>query len=286
MSVLNKCLVCLCRNQGRLFPFFVTRMASLSNVAARKLEGKVAVVTGSTDGIGLAIARRLAEDGAQVVVSSRRQENVDRAVKTLTSENLDVSGMICHIGNAEQREHLLATTAERHGGIDILVQNAGVNPHVGPMLETTESQWEKVFHINVHSTFFLTKKAIPYMEARGGGSILYMASITAYVPFQLFGAYSISKTALVGLTKALAPPLAERNIRVNCLAPGIIKTKFASFITDDDGMLHNYGLSKTPMKRFGEPSDCAGAAAFLCSDDASFITGETIVIAGGIDSRL
>ncbi|XP_070549660.1 dehydrogenase/reductase SDR family member 4-like [Ptychodera flava] len=253
-------------------------MTSSSKVYARKLEGKVAVITGSTDGIGLAIAKRLAEDGAHVVVSSRRQENVDRAVETLTSENLDVSGMVCHIGNAEHRKHLLATTAERHGGIDILIQNAAVNPYVGPILETTESQWEKVFHVNVHSTFFFTKEAIPYMEATGGGSILYMASGTAYVPFELLGAYGVSKTALLGLTKAVAQQLAEKNIRVNCLVPGIIKTRFANVITDND-TLHDLGLKATPMKRFGEPSECAGAASFLCSDDASFITGETVIVA-------
>ncbi|XP_070549661.1 dehydrogenase/reductase SDR family member 4-like [Ptychodera flava] len=178
MSVLNRCLVSLCRNQSRFLPVGVMKMTSSSKVYARKLEGKVAVITGSTDGIGLAIAKRLAEDGAHVVVSSRRQENVDRAVETLTSENLDVSGMVCHIGNAEHRKHLLATTAERHGGIDILIQNAAVNPYVGPILE-------------------------------------------------LLGAYGVSKTALLGLTKAVAQQLAEKNIRVNCLVPGIIKTRFA-----------------------------------------------------------
>ncbi|XP_070549674.1 dehydrogenase/reductase SDR family member 4-like [Ptychodera flava] len=193
--------------------------------------------------------------------------------------------MICHIGNAEHRKHLLATTAERHGGIDILIQNAAVNPHTGPILETSESKWEKVFYINVHSTFFLTKEAVPYMEARGGGSVLFIATQGAYSPFSLFGAYCVSKTALLGLTKALVPQLTEKNIRVNCIAPGIFKTRFANVITSND-TLHNLGLSRTPMKRFAEPSECAGAASFLCSDDASFITGETVVVAGGMDSRL
>ncbi|XP_070549648.1 dehydrogenase/reductase SDR family member 4-like [Ptychodera flava] len=123
------------------------------------------------------------------------------------------------------------------------------------------------------------------MEARGGGSILYMASGTAYVPFELLGAYGVSKTALLGLTKAVAQQLAEKNIRVNCLVPGIIKTRFANVITDND-TLHDLGLKATPMKRFGEPSECAGAASFLCSDDASFITGETVIVAGGMHFRL
>ncbi|XP_070549683.1 dehydrogenase/reductase SDR family member 4-like [Ptychodera flava] len=123
------------------------------------------------------------------------------------------------------------------------------------------------------------------MEARGGGSILYVSTNAAFAPFPLFAAYCVSKLAVQGLTKALVPQLTEKNIRVNCLAPGLFKTKFAEKIINND-YLHNLGLSRIPMNRFGKPQECAGAAAFLCSDDASFITGETIVVAGGMDSRL
>ncbi|XP_077982208.1 dehydrogenase/reductase SDR family member 4-like [Glandiceps talaboti] len=263
----------------------LVRMASTSAAGSRKLDGKVAVVTASTDGIGFAIARKLAEDGAHVVISSRKQNNVDKAVETLKSENLSVSGMVCHVGKPEDRTKLLQSAAEKSGGIDILVSNAAVNPSFGPILDTTEKVWDKIFEINVKVAFFLSKEAIPYMEKRGGGSIVFVSSIGGYNSFELIAPYSVSKTALLGLTKAMAPQCATMNIRVNAIAPGVIKTKFSQAIVESDEG-RSLAEQQTALKRLGEPSECAGAVSFLCSDDASYITGETIIMAGGMPSRL
>ncbi|KAM8783700.1 dehydrogenase/reductase SDR family member 4 isoform 2-T2 [Rhynchonycteris naso] len=223
---------------GQLLGGFVrswksVRMAS-SRVARRDpLANKVALVTASTDGIGFAIAQRLAQDGAHVVVSSRKQQNVDRAVAALRGEGLSVTGTVCHVGKAEDREQLVATAVKLHGGIDILVSNAAVNPFFGNLMDVSEEVWDKILSINVKATALMTKAVVPEMEKRGGGSVVIVASIAAYTPFPLLGPYNVSKTALLGLTKNLALELAQRNIRVNCLAPGIIKTKFSQVLWKD-----------------------------------------------------
>ncbi|XP_032337638.1 dehydrogenase/reductase SDR family member 4-like 2 isoform X2 [Camelus ferus] len=203
------------------------RMASSGVARLNPLENKVALVTASTDGIGLAIAQRLAQDGARVVLSSRKQENVDRAVAALQGEGLSVTGTVCHVGKAEDRERLVATAVKLHGGVDILISNAAVNPVFGNIMDVTEEVWDKVLDINVKATALLIKAVVPEMEKRGGGSVVIVASIGAYSPFPGLGPYNVSKTALLGLTKNLARELAQRNIRVNCLAPGLIKTSFS-----------------------------------------------------------
>lgn len=250
-----------------------------------KLSGKVAIVTASTEGIGLAIARRLGQDGAQVMVSSRKKENVERTVEELKRENLAVSGMVCHVGKAEDRTRLVQQTVSQFGGVDILVSNAAANPAFGPILDTPESVWDKIFDTNVKSAFYLCKEVVPHMEKRGGGSVVFVSSYAGYTPVELLGAYSVSKSALLGLTKALVPQLSTLNIRVNCVAPGVIKTKFSEPLWKNPG-LKDVVMQMIPMHRFGEPSEISGVVSFLCSDDASYITGETTVIAGGMLGRL
>ncbi|XP_060150621.1 dehydrogenase/reductase SDR family member 4 isoform X3 [Globicephala melas] len=203
------------------------RMASSAVARRNPLENKVALVTASTDGIGFAIARRLAQDGAHVVVSSRKQQNVDRAVAMLRGEGLSVTGTVCHVGKGEDRERLVATAVNLHGGVDILVSNAAVMPFFGNLMDVTEEVWDKILDINVKATALITKAVVPEMEKRGGGSVVIVASVGAYRPFPGLGPYNVSKTALLGLTKNLAVELAQSNIRVNCLAPGLIKTSFS-----------------------------------------------------------
>uniref|UniRef100_A0A8D1SQZ1 Dehydrogenase/reductase (SDR family) member 4 n=1 Tax=Sus scrofa TaxID=9823 RepID=A0A8D1SQZ1_PIG len=227
------------------------RMASTGVERRKPLENKVALVTASTDGIGLAIARRLAQDGAHVVVSSRKQENVDRTVATLQGEGLSVTGTVCHVGKAEDRERLVAM----------------------------------ILHVNVKATVLMTKAVVPEMEKRGGGSVLIVSSVGAYLPFPNLGPYNVSKTALLGLTKNLAVELAPRNIRVNCLAPGLIKTNFSQVLWMDKAR-KEYMKESLRIRRLGNPEDCAGIVSFLCSEDASYITGETVVVGGGTASRL
>jgi len=246
-----------------------------------RLTGKVAIVTASTEGIGYAIARRLGQDGAHVVISSRKQKNVDKAIEELKAESLSVSGMVCHVSNPMHRKDLINKAVTENGGIDILVSNAAASPHFGPMLEISEHAWDKLWDINVKAGFMLCKEAVPHMRERGGGSIVFVASMAGFNPFPLIAPYSVTKTALFGLTKALAGSLATENIRVNAIAPGVIKTKFAAMLTEADPA--NVGI---PMNRFGTPDECAGTVSYLVSDDASYVTGETIPISGGMPSRL
>ncbi|KAL8599604.1 Dehydrogenase reductase SDR member 4 [Nucella lapillus] len=251
----------------------------------KRLAGKVAVVTASTEGIGLAIVRRLGEEGARVMVSSRKQSNVDAAVKLLHSENLQAAGLVCHVAKAEDRARLIEETVKLFGGIDILVSNAAANPYFGPFLDIPESAWDKIFDTNVKATFFLCKDVVPHLEKRGGGSIVLVGSIAGYSPSALMGAYGVSKTTLLGLTKALAPELAPRNIRINCLAPGLIKTRFSKAVWEND-TVQNELLRNTPMHRAGVPEECSGVVSFLVSQDSSYMTGETIVVSGGMSARL
>ncbi|XP_053451144.1 dehydrogenase/reductase SDR family member 4 isoform X1 [Nycticebus coucang] len=266
-------------------PWKSVRMASSGMTRRDLLANKVALVTASTDGIGFAIARRLAQDGAHVVVSSRKQQNVDRAVATLQGEGLSVSGTVCHVGKAEDRERLVAMAVKLHGGIDILISNAAVNPFFGNLMDATEEVWDKILGINVKATVLMTKAVLPEMEKRGGGSVVIVASIAAFNPFPGLGPYNVSKTALLGLTKNMAIELAPRNIRVNCLAPGLIKTSFSSMFWTDKAREET--MKETlRIKRLGKPEECAGLVSFMCSEDASYITGETVVVGGGTPSRL
>ncbi|XP_006913634.1 dehydrogenase/reductase SDR family member 4 isoform X3 [Pteropus alecto] len=223
------------------------RMASSRVARQAPHANKVALVTGSTDGIGFAIARRLAQDGAHVVVSSRKQQNVDRAVAMLQGEGLSVTGTVCNVEKAQDREQLVAT-----------------------LLDT-----------NVKATALLTKAVVPEMEKRGGGSVVIISSIAAYIPIRGLGPYAVTKTALLGLTKNLAMDLAPRNIRVNCLAPGIIKTELSRVLWADKANEERL-KQRLLIKRLGKPEDCAGIVSFLCSEDASYITAETVTAGGGL----
>lgn len=261
------------------------RMASSGVTRQKPLANKVALVTASTDGIGFAISRRLAQDGAHVVISSRKQQNVDRAVATLKGEGLSVTGTVCHVGKAEDRKQLVAMAVKLHGGIDILVSNAAVNPFFGNLMDVTEDVWDKILNVNVKATALLTKEVVPEMEKRGGGSVVIVSSIGAFYPLPGLGPYNVSKTALLGLTKNLALELAQKNIRVNCLAPGLIKTNFSNMLWVDKAREDSI-KEFMHIRRIGKPEECAGIVSFMCSEDASYITGETVVVGGGTPSRL
>lgn len=240
-----------------------------------RFKGKVCVVTASTAGIGFAIAQRMAQEGGRVVISSRGQKNVDAAVEQLTSKGLDACGVSCHV--AKERKKLLDYVNDRFGKIDVLVSNAAVSPHFGSTIETTEEAYDKLWDINVKSTFFLIKDAMPLLEKSSSPSILIVSSFAGFNPSPLIGIYSVTKTALLGLTKVLASELGPK-IRVNGLAPGVIKTSFSKPIWDS--------ATNNPLERIGLPEECASAAAYLCSSEASYITGENLVVSGGIHSRI
>lgn len=242
----------------------------------------MAIVTASTQGIGFGIAERLGLEGASVVISSRKQKNVDEAVEKLKARGIEVYGLVCHVSNIQQRKNLIDKTIQKYGKIDVVVSNAAANPSVDSILETKESVLDKLWEINVKSSILILQEAAPYLMK--GSSVVLISSIAAYQPHAAMAMYSVTKTALLGLTKALAADMAP-NTRVNCVAPGFVPTHFAASMTANADS--RKGIEdKTLLNRLGTTEDMAAATAFLASDDASYITGETLVVAGGIPSRL
>jgi len=254
-----------------------------SNQGILRFQNKTAIVTASTDGIGLAIARRLAEEGAYVVISSRKQENVDRALATFKKDGLvNVSGLVCDAGSKSDRDALINHTLDKSSGIDILVSNVAVAPG-SSILNAPEEEWDQIMDLNLKSHYLLTKEVAPHIKKQGKGSIVYITSIAAYLP--LGGIYSISKAGLVQLTKVAATQLAPMNIRVNAIAPGLIETEMAKMAHETPAVRKQFE-DMSMLKRIGQPKEIAGVAAFLCSEDASYVTGETIIAAGGTHCRV
>ncbi|QHO51080.1 Tropinone reductase-like [Arachis hypogaea] len=248
----------------------------------KRFKGKVAIVTASTQGIGFAIAERLGLEGASVVISSRKQQNVDEAAEKLRAKGIEVLALVCHVSNDQQRKDLIQKTAQKYGKIDVIVSNAAANPSVDPILQTKDSVLDKLWEINVKASILLLKDAAPHLHK--GSSVVIVSSIAGFNPPASMSMYGVTKTALFGLTKALAAEMAP-NTRVNCIAPGFVPTNFASFITSNQAIRQELE-AKTLLGRLGTTEDMAAGTAFLASDDASYITGETLVIAGGMPSRL
>uniref|UniRef100_A0A2K6D4D1 Dehydrogenase/reductase 2 n=1 Tax=Macaca nemestrina TaxID=9545 RepID=A0A2K6D4D1_MACNE len=252
-------------------------MASSRMSPRNLLANKVALVTDP-----LCHRGHLAQDGLHVVVSSQKQQN---SAATLQGEGLSVMGTMCHVGKAEDWERLVDTAVKLHGSIDILVSNAAASTSFGSLMDITEEIWDKTLDINVKAPALMTKAVVPEMEKRGGGSVVFLPSVAAFSPSLGFSPYSVSKTALLGLTKTLAIALAPRNIRVNCLAPGLITTHLCSVLWIDKEKEER--MKETlQIRRLGESEDYAGILSFLCFEYATYITGETVVVGGGTPSRL
>jgi len=255
--------------------------------SAKFLADRVAVVTASTKGIGFAIAKQLGLNGAAVVVSSRKEENVKSAVNSLRMDGIRCEGTTAHMGVDADRKRLIEFAVKSYGKLDILVSNAASNPHYGDMISVSDTLWEKMLSLNVKGAFQLAKEAIPHLESSGNGNIVFVSSVAGYSPMDGIGAYSVMKTALLGLNKALSQSLAHRGIRVNAIAPGIIRTDFSKLLTDQMESGSGMELDRiVPIGRFGEAEECAGAVSFLVSDEASYMTGETIGVNGGMQARL
>lgn len=248
----------------------------------KRFKGKVGIVTASTQGIGFAIAERLGFEGASVVISSRKQKNVDEAVEKLKARGIEVLGLVCHVSDAQQRRNLIQKTVQKYGKIDVVVSNAAANPSTATILESKESVLDKLWEVNVKTAILLLQDASPHLTK--GSSVIFISSIGAYSPATSMAMYGVTKTALLGLTKALATEMAP-NTRVNCVAPGFVPTYFADFITKNETIRKTIE-GNTLLNRLGTTEDMAAATAFLASDDASYITGETLVVAGGMPSRL
>jgi NAD(P)-dependent dehydrogenase (short-subunit alcohol dehydrogenase family) len=245
------------------------------------LTGKVAVVTGSSRGIGRSIALTMASLGARVVVSSRKREACEPVAEEIRAKGGEAVVIPCNISRKEEVEALIAGTQEQLGGIDILVCNAAVNPYYGPLSGIDDSAFDKVLNANVKSNLWLCNMAMPHISERGGGSVVIISSIAGLRGSPGIGAYGISKAADFALARQLALEWGPQNVRVNCIAPGLIKTDFARALWEDEERLA-YRESGTPLRRIGMPDEIGGVAAFLASPAASFMTGEVVTVDGGV----
>ena len=242
------------------------------------LNGKVAIVTGGSRGIGAAIAHTFAWAGAQVVVASRELAAVQAVADDIQAAGGTALAVAVHMGEWDAVSQLVEAAVTTFGGVDIAVNNAATNPHFGPLLTAEESHWDKVLDVNVKGYYRLAQLVTPHMIRRGGGSIINIASIAGLTPGPRMGVYSVSKAAVLMLTRALAAELAPDGVRVNAIAPGVIKTKFSTALWSDERLVKRI---EARARRIGEPDDVSGAALFLASDAAAYISGTTITIDAG-----
>jgi NAD(P)-dependent dehydrogenase (short-subunit alcohol dehydrogenase family) len=244
------------------------------------LVGKVALITGSSRGIGRAIAASMAEAGARVVISSRKREACDAVAGELRGRGHQAIAVSCNVSSKEELQRLVDATLKEWGRIDILVGNAATNPVYGPMSQVPDSAFDKVMGTNVRSNFWLCNMVIPQMAERRDGAVILVASIAGIKGNTTIGTYGISKAAEMQLARNLALEWGPHNIRVNAIAPGVIRTDFARALWEEEGRRKRLEEA-TPLRRIGEPEDIAGLAVFLASSAGSFITGQSIVADGG-----
>jgi NAD(P)-dependent dehydrogenase (short-subunit alcohol dehydrogenase family) len=244
------------------------------------LTGRTALVTGASRGIGSAIANALAEQGALVALSSRKQADLDAEAERINARFLESTVAIAaHAGRPEDLERLVKEVMARFGRLDILVNNAATNPYFGPVLDAEVGAWDKTFEVNLRGVFLLTKLVYAAWMEKNGGAIVNVASIGGIRPGFGLGVYNITKAGVIMLTRQLAKELGGK-VRVNAVAPGLIKTRFAEALWGNEAILERV-LASNPMGRIGMPDEIAGAVAFLVSDAASYINGEVLVIDGG-----
>ncbi len=244
------------------------------------LKDKVAVVTGASRGIGEAIARGLAEMGAQVIISSRKLEGLTPVAESIRAAGGTCEAAACHTGQMEAIAALYEHIKNTYGRIDILVNNAATNPHFGPCVDIPEGMYDKTFEVNVKGPFFMTQHAAKMMVAQGSGAIINVASVNGLQPAPMQGAYSITKAALIHMTKTYAKELGGAGVRVNCVCPGLVDTKFASVIVNTPE-LRDWFTERTPMARYAQPNEIVGACIYLASDMASYTTGAVLTVDGG-----
>ena len=245
------------------------------------LQGRIAMVTGASRGIGQAIAEALAERGAEVILVSRRLESLETVAATIREKGGKAVCIAANIGNLGDIEALFGSVGETHGKLDILVNNAAANPFFGEMKDADEKVWNKTLEVNLKGPFFMIQKAIPLMKAAGKGAIVNVSSVNGLQPAAFQGVYAITKGALITMTQAYAKELALHNIRVNALLPGLTDTKFASALMNNKD-IYDMAMNMIPMRRHATPDEMAGAVLYLVSDASSYTTGTYIICDGGM----
>ena len=243
------------------------------------LKNKIAVITGASRGIGLAIAQKFSEYGAQCIMVSRKLESLENAAVSIRKKGGKAEAIACHTGYPDQIKALYEKITKKYGSLDILVNNAATNPHFGEMITADEGIWNKTLDVNIKGPFFMIKHAVPLMKNKG--AIVNISSVNAVKPGMFQGVYSATKAALVNMTQTLAGELAPKGIRINNLLPGLTDTKFASAIISSKEIC-DYAVSRIPMGRYAKPEEMAGAVLYLVSDAASFTTGTSLTCDGGM----
>jgi dehydrogenase/reductase SDR family protein 4 len=250
------------------------------NLSMFSLEGKVALITGGSRGIGRASALALADAGAHVVVSSRKIADLELVAAEIKAKGVKGMAIAAHNAKVEESQVLVDRVMKEFGRIDILMNNAGTNPYYGPLMDQDEKTWDVTMNVNLKGLFFLSQLAARVMKAQGGGCIINTASTGGLRAGDL-GVYCVTKAAVIMLTQVMAKEWGQHNIRVNAIAPGIIKTRLSEALWKEPAV-NAKAISRIPLIRLGEPDECAGVVVFLASDAGSYITGETIVIDGGL----
>jgi NAD(P)-dependent dehydrogenase (short-subunit alcohol dehydrogenase family) len=245
------------------------------------LTGRIALVTGASRGIGEAIAKLLAEQGAHVIVSSRKLEDCESVAAGIRASGGSAEAFACHVGRMEDIAATFSHIREKHGRLDILVNNAAANPYFGHILDTDLAAYNKTVEVNIRGYFFMSVEAGKMMKAQGRGAIVNTASVNALQPGDMQGIYSITKAAVVNMTKAFAKECGPLGIRINALLPGLTKTKFAGALFENKE-LYDRWVSEIPLRRHGEPQEMAGTVLYLVSDASSYTNGECIVVDGGL----
>jgi NAD(P)-dependent dehydrogenase (short-subunit alcohol dehydrogenase family) len=244
------------------------------------LKDKVAVVTGASRGIGEAIAHALAEYDAHVIIVSRKIEGLEKVASDIKEKGGKVTPYATHVGKKEDIEKLFSFIKSNFGRCDILVNNAATNPYFGPLVDADEGAWDKTFEVNLKGPFFMIQKAASIMKESNGGSIVNIASVEGVKPSYFQGIYSITKAALIMMTKSFALELGSSNIRVNAVLPGLTETRFARALFENQDFYNEF-VKKSPLQRHAKPIEIAGAVLYLVSNAASFVTGSCIVCDGG-----
>lgn len=244
------------------------------------LSGKVALVTGASRGIGESIAKLLAKSGAHVIVSSRKVADCQKVVDNIISEGGSAQAIACHIGDLAQIEAIFSEISVQHGKLDILVNNAAANPYYGHVLDTDLNAFQKTVDVNIRGYFFMSSIGGKLMKSQGGGTIVNVASVNGVIPGDQQGIYSITKAAVISMTKTFAKECAPFNIRVNALLPGATDTKFASALVKNPNVL-NQVMAHVPMNRVAEPNEMAGTVLYLVSNASTYTTGTCINVDGG-----
>lgn len=244
------------------------------------LTGKVALITGASRGIGLAIAETFASAGAKVVLSSRKQDALEQAAEKINTDGGEAYPFAAHTGNPEDVKRLVAACVERFGGVDILVNNAATNPHFGPMLTAEDSQWDKILEVNLKGYFRMIRECAGSMRERGGGKVINMASVAGLRPQMGMGVYGVSKAGVLMMTQTLAVELASDNIQVNAIAPGFIQTQFSRVLWETPE-IHQKVVEMIPQGRIGQVGEVTGMALYLASAASNFTTGAIMILDGG-----